>query len=69
MVNREDSELTCERNEAELNRLYRLDGLSRELSHTGIERLEAEQDEIEWRLGNDGRSMDGPQIPKGNETV
>jgi hypothetical protein len=38
-------------NERELNRIAAAPGLDRELCHAEVDRLEAEQDEIEFRLG------------------
>jgi len=36
-----------------LSRLYAATGLDRELSAAEVERLESEQDRIEWQLGFD----------------
>jgi hypothetical protein len=50
MSDREILETFWQHNEAALNRLYSASGLDRELNAAKIERLQAQQDQIEWRL-------------------
>jgi hypothetical protein len=40
-------------NERELNRIAAMPGLDREMHASAAERIEAEQDRIEWQLGFD----------------
>jgi len=43
-------------NERELARIAAMPGLDREIHASAAERIEAEQDRIEWQLGCDSRS-------------
>jgi hypothetical protein len=52
-------------NEPELSRIVAAPGLDRELCHAEVERLEAEQDEIEFRLGFDNPSQAGSRRSSG----
>lgn len=49
----DDLEARWQTNERQLNRIAAMPGLDRELHASDAERLEAEQDDIEWRLGFD----------------
>jgi hypothetical protein len=53
-ADRDSLESQWRANEAQLNRITAASGLDRELSAAEVERLEAEQDRIEWKLGFEG---------------
>jgi hypothetical protein len=55
MTDRDTLESQCQANERRLNELHAMTPLGREMNSAEIERLEAQQDEIEHALGWDGR--------------
>jgi hypothetical protein len=56
-ADRTELESRWQRNEAELNRLHGLTGISREMFGARIDELESDQDRIEFELGRDASAQ------------